>query len=56
MKEKMMQELLGVIDALNNVETKGVANLANLAGSIQILNNVVAALNTAEVTPHKSEE
>ena len=46
MKDQVMQQLGFVLNALNNVYVKGKANLANLSGSIAILEEDV--LNNAE--------
>lgn len=40
MKDQVMQQLGFVLNALNNVYVKGKANLANLSGSIAILEEV----------------
>ena len=48
MKDQVMQQLGFVLNALNNVYVKGKANLANLRGSIAILEEVADVLNNAE--------
>ena len=45
MKDQVMQQLGFVLNALNNVYVKGKANLANLSGSIAILEEVADVLN-----------
>ena len=49
MKDQVMQQLGFVLNALNNVYVKGKANLANLSGSIAILEEVADVLNNAEI-------
>lgn len=57
MKNEIMQRIVSVINALNNVSVKGEQNLANLSGSITVLREVaemVAASRIEEET--ESEE
>ena len=62
MKNEIMQRIVSVINALNNVSVKGEENLANLSGSITILKEVAAMISQAQfaaTTPDeeiKSEE
>lgn len=49
MKEQVMQRLALVLNALNNVSVSGKANLANLSGSITMLEEVANILNDAEI-------
>ena len=53
MKDQVMQQLGFVLNALNNV--KGKANLANLSGSIAILEEVADVLNNAEIVEATSK-
>ena len=48
MKDQVLQQLGFVLNALNNVYVKGKTNLANLSGSIAILEEVTDVLNNAE--------
>lgn len=51
MKEEIMQRIISVINALNNVSVKGEQNLANLSGSITVLKeaaNLISSANIAE--------
>ena len=50
-----MQQLGFVLNALNNVYVKGKANLANLSGSIAILEEVADVLNNAEIVEATSK-
>lgn len=51
MKDEIMQRLNVVLNALNNIAVSGKANLANLSGSIAVLEEVGAILSDAEITP-----
>ena len=56
MKEKIMQLLVAVVNALNTVSVCGKANLANLSGSICALEEIGEMLSNSEVSelPDKS--
>lgn len=47
MKE-IIESLMAVIDALNNIEVKGEINLDKMLGSIQELRRVIAILSKKE--------
>lgn len=49
MKEQIMQNISAVLGALNNVDVRGKANLANMTGSIEILERVLQALNEVNI-------
>lgn len=51
MKDEIMQRLNVVLNALNNITVSGKANLANLSGSIAVLEEVGTILSDAEITP-----
>jgi len=56
MKNEIIQRIVSVINALNNVSVKGEQNLANLSGSITVLREVaemVAAAKIEEETKDK---
>lgn len=53
MKEDIMQRLTVTLNALNSVSVSGKANLANLSGSIAILEEVASLLNSAVITPNE---
>lgn len=56
MKDEIMQRLNVVLNALNNITVNGKANLANLSGSIAVLEEVGAILSDAEITsPAKAD-
>lgn len=50
MKEDIMQRITVVLNALNSVSVNGKANLANLSGSIAMLEEIATMLNHAEIT------
>lgn len=50
-----MQRINAVLTALNNISVNGKANLANLSGSIAVLEEVANMLNHAEVQEEKNE-
>lgn len=49
MKDQVMQRLALVLNALDNISVRGKANLANLSGSITMLEEVAQILNDAEI-------
>lgn len=49
MKDQVMQRLSLVLNALDNITVRGKANLANLSGSITMLEEVAQILNDAEI-------
>lgn len=49
MKDEIMQRLSIVLNALNNTSVSGKQNLANLSGSIAVLEEVTQILNSAEI-------
>lgn len=53
MKEDIMQRLTVILNALNSVSVSGKANLANLSGSIAMLEEVASLLNSAVITPNE---
>ena len=53
MKEDTMQRLTVTLNALNSVSVSGKANLANLSGSIAMLEEVASLLNSAVITPNE---
>ena len=53
MKEDIMQRLTVTLNALNSVSVSGKANLANLGGSIAMLEEVASLLNSAVITPNE---
>lgn len=53
MKEDIMQRLTVTLNALNSVSVNGKVNLANLSGSIAMLEEVASLLNSAVITPNE---
>lgn len=49
MKEQVMQRLVLALNALNSISVSGKTNLANLSGSIAILEEIVNILNGVEI-------
>jgi len=49
MKDRVIQQLTIVLNALDNISVRGKANLANLSGSISMLEGVLQILNDAEI-------
>nr|DAZ23037.1 MAG TPA: hypothetical protein [Caudoviricetes sp.] len=56
MKEDIMQRLAVTINALNSISVSGKANLTNLSGSIAMLEEIGALLNSADITPNDDAE
>jgi len=56
MKDEIMQRIGAVLNALNSVTVSGKANLANLSGSIAVIEEIAGMLSDAEVTAPKAEE
>ena len=50
MRDDIMQRLTVVLNALNNTSVSGKANLANLSGSIAVLEEVCGILSEAAIT------
>lgn len=55
MKEKILQNINAVVMALNRVYVSGKDNLANLSGSITVLEDVYTMLNACEVVEPKTK-
>lgn len=49
MKEDIMQRITVVLNALNSVSVNGKANLANLSGSIAMLEEIANLLSHADI-------
>lgn len=56
MKEEIMQRLIAVANALNTVPVSGKQNLANLSGSINIIEEVIGMLDSADITQKAPDE
>lgn len=55
MKTEIMQRLNLVLNALNSVSVSGKANLANLSGSIAMIEEVGQMLSNAEIIENSPE-
>lgn len=49
MKDEIMQRLTVTLNALNSITVSGKVNLANLSGSIAMLEEIGAMLSEAEI-------
>ena len=56
MKEKIMQELQAVVNALNTISVSGKENLGKLGGSISVLENIFGELSNAEAKEPAKEK
>ena len=56
MKDEIMSRLAAVLNALNAVSVNGKQNLANLSGSIAVIEEVAAMLNDASIEEHNVED
>lgn len=56
MKDEIMQNLIGVLNALNNISVRGKTNLANLSGSIAVIERVAGMLEDSDIIPNSTEE
>lgn len=55
MKNEIMQRLAVVLNALNNIDVKGKVNLANLSGSIAMIEEVSAMLNSVNFAEEQNK-
>lgn len=56
MKDEIMQRLTVTLNALNSISVSGKTNLANLSGSIAMLEEVGTMLSEAEIKPKSNAE
>ena len=49
MKDEIMQRLIAVANALNTIPVSGKQNLANLSGSINVIEEILGMLENADV-------
>lgn len=56
MKNEIMQRLVGVLNALNNITVSGKVNLANLGGSIAVVEEVAEMLEGFDIIIKSTEE
>ena len=50
LKDEIMQRIAVVLNALNTIPVSGKQNLANLSGSIAVIEEIAGMLEDAEVT------
>lgn len=55
MNTQILNKLTSVVNALNNIEVKGKANLMNLGGCIAIIEEVCQEIATAKNEPAETE-
>lgn len=55
MKNEIMQRLAVVLNALNNIDVRGKVNLANLSGSIAMIEEINAMLNGVEFAEEQNK-
>lgn len=55
MKDEIMNRLAAVLNALNAVSVNGKQNLANLSGSIAVIEEVAAMLSDASIEEPNAE-
>lgn len=56
MKEEILQQLAIVLNALNTIPVSGKQNLANLSGSIAVLEEIIGVLGEAEIASAEKKE
>lgn len=56
MKDEIMQRITAVLTALNNISVSGKSNLANLSGSIAVLEEIMKKLQTVDFAETIQEE
>lgn len=55
MKETILQNLIAVLNALNNISVSGKQNLGNLSGSIAVIEEITGMLEGADVISKEQE-
>ncbi len=56
MKDEIMQRIGAALNALNSVTVSGKYNLANLSGSIAVIEEIANMLKDAEITAPDAEK
>lgn len=56
MKDEIMQRLIAVASALNTIPVSGKQNLANLSGSINVIEEVIGMLEGADVVQKATDK
>lgn len=55
MKDEILQRLAVVLNALNNIDVRGKANLANLSGSIAMIEEVSTMLSGVDFAEEQNK-
>lgn len=56
MKDEIMQRLVAVANALNTIPVSGKQNLANLSGSINVIEEVLGMLENADIVQKAADK
>ena len=56
MKDEIMQRLIAAVNALNTIPVRGKQNLANLSGSINVIEEVLGMLDGADIVQKAAEK
>ena len=56
MKDEIMQRLIAAVNALNTIPVSGKQNLANLSGSINVIEEVLGMLDGADIVQKAAEK
>lgn len=56
MKQQLIENINAVLGALNSITVSGKANLANLVGSINILENICSTIANMEIPEQEQEK
>ena len=56
MKDEIMQRLIAAVNALNTIPVSGKQNLANLSGSINVIEEVLGTLDGADIVQKAAEK
>lgn len=56
MKQQIIDNINAVLGALNSITVSGKANLANLVGSINILENIGSTIASMDIPEDESEK
>ena len=56
MKDEIMQRLIAAVNALNTIPGSGKQNLANLSGSINVIEEVLGMLDGADIVQKAAEK
>lgn len=56
MKDEIMQRLIAAVNSLNTIPVSGKQNLANLSGSINVIEEVLGMLDGADIVQKAAEK